>query len=100
MNFNLFAKIMRFFEQTKYLNEKTHFLCKKNVFYLLRLSIIVGRKVEMISTTMPAINTLIVLLEQPFHSLRMMPQTFENTTLSAMRMQNDRIFFLMIRRPP
>jgi len=32
MNFNLFAKIMRFFEQTKYLNEKTHFLCKKMSF--------------------------------------------------------------------
>ena len=32
-----------------------------------------------------------VFCEQPFHSLRMMPQTLENTTLSAMRMQNDSV---------
>ena len=40
---------------------------------------------------MPTINTEMVFFEQPFHSFRMMPHTFENTTLSAIRMQNDRV---------
>ena len=29
--------------------------------------------------------------EQPFHSLRMIPQILENTTLRAIRMQNERV---------
>jgi hypothetical protein len=40
---------------------------------------------------MPTINTVMVFLEQPFHSFRMMPHTFENTTFSAIRIQNDRV---------
>ena len=40
---------------------------------------------------MPATRVAIVLPEQPFHSLRMMPHTLENTTLSAIRMQNERV---------
>ena len=34
------------------------------------------------------ISTVIVFCEQPFHSLSMMPHTFENTTFNAMSMQN------------
>ena len=41
--------------------------------------------------TIPMINTEMVFFEQPFHSFRMIPQTFENTTLSAIRMQNDNV---------
>ena len=40
------------------------------------------------STAIPVTSTKMVFFEQPFHSLRMIPQTFENVTLSAMRMQN------------
>ena len=50
-----------------------------------------GKKLEIIKTMMPTINTEMVFFEQPFHSFRMMPHTFENTTLSAIRMQNDRV---------
>ena len=32
-----------------------------------------------------------VFLEHPFHSFKMMPQTLENTTLSAIRMQNESV---------
>ena len=32
-----------------------------------------------------------VFLEQPFHSLRMIPQTLEKVTLRAIRMQNDSV---------
>lgn len=32
-----------------------------------------------------------VLLLQPFHSLSMIPQTLEKVTLSAIRMQNERV---------
>ena len=32
-----------------------------------------------------------VLGEHPFHSLRIMPQILENTTLSAISMQNERV---------
>ena len=46
-----------------------------------------GRKLEIISITMPVTSTAIVFCEHPFHSLRIMPHTFENTTFSAMRMQ-------------
>ena len=45
----------------------------------------------MTSTTMPNSNTPMVALEQPFHSLRMMPHTLENTTLRAIRMQKARV---------
>ena len=47
-----------------------------------------GRKQEMTSTTIPMVSTIIVFCEQPFHSLRIMPQTLEKTTLSAIRIQN------------
>ena len=40
---------------------------------------------------MPQMRTAMVFCEQPFHSFRMMPQTLENTTFSAMRMQNDKV---------
>ena len=46
---------------------------------------------EIIKTMMPTINTVMVFLEQPFHSFRMMPHTLENTTFSAIRIQNDRV---------
>ena len=36
-------------------------------------------------------STAMVVEEQPFHSLRMMPHTLENTTLSAIRMQKERV---------
>ena len=36
-------------------------------------------------------STAMVLGEQPFHSLRIMPQMLENTTLSAINMQNERV---------
>ena len=36
---------------------------------------------------MPSNSTPIVALEQPFHSLRMMPHTLEKTTLRAIKMQ-------------
>ena len=45
-------------------------------------------KEDAISTRIPITNTTIVFDEQPFHSLRMMPQTLEKVTLRAMRMQN------------
>lgn len=41
--------------------------------------------------TMPTTSTAIVFDEQPFHSLRIIPQIFENTTLSAISMQNERV---------
>ena len=41
----------------------------------------------MTKTTIPTMSTVMVFCEQPFHSFRMMPQTFENTTLSAIRIQ-------------
>ena len=40
---------------------------------------------------MPMMRTEMVFDEQPFHSLRMMPHTFENTTLRAMSIQNERV---------
>ena len=42
-----------------------------------------------------------VLREQPFHSLRMMPHTLENTTLSAIRIQNDNVMRVVdyLRKP-
>ena len=43
------------------------------------------------STMMPTMSTPMVFGEQPFHSLSMMPQTLENTTLSAMRMQKESV---------
>ena len=36
-------------------------------------------------------STAMVFFEQPFHSSRIMPQMFENTTFSAMRIQNERV---------
>ena len=45
----------------------------------------------MISIIIPVVSTPIVLPEQPFHSLSIMPQTFENTTLRAMSMQNENV---------
>ena len=43
------------------------------------------------STARPMTNTVMVFGEQPFHSFRMMPHTFENTTLSAIRMQKAKV---------
>ena len=42
-----------------------------------------------------------VFCEQPFHSLRMMPQTLLNTTLRAMRMQKAKVVSvgLSVRKP-
>ena len=55
----------------------------------------------MMRTMMPAMRTAMVFWEQPFHSLRIMPQTLENTTLRAMRMQNDSVVSvgLSVRKP-
>ena len=62
---------------------------------------ICGRKLERIKIMMPAINTLMVFCEQPFHSFSIMPQTLENTTLSAIRMQNDSVMSVgdSVRKP-
>ena len=53
--------------------------------------IICGRKLDTIRITIPTMRTAIVFFEQPFHSFSMMPHTLENTTLRAIRMQNDRV---------
>ena len=50
-----------------------------------------GRNELRISTAIPVINTMMVLREQPFHSLRMMPHTLENVTFRAIRIQNARV---------
>lgn len=50
-----------------------------------------GRKQDMTKIIMPTTSTPIVFLEQPSHSLRMMPQRLENTTLRAISMQNERV---------
>ena len=50
-----------------------------------------GRKQETMSTIIPTISTEMVLREHPFHSWRIMPHTLEKVTLSAMRMQNDKV---------
>ena len=40
---------------------------------------------------MPTMSTAMVFCEQPFHSFKMMPQTLENTTLSAIKMQKESV---------
>ena len=45
----------------------------------------------MMRTMMPAMRTAMVFWEQPFHSLRIMPQTLENTTFSAIRMHQLKV---------
>ena len=40
---------------------------------------------------MPTMSTEMVFCEQPFHSFKMMPQTLENTTLSAIKMQKESV---------
>ena len=50
-----------------------------------------GKKEETISTSKPMIKIVMVFVEHPFHSLRIMPQILENTTLSAISMQNERV---------
>ena len=50
-----------------------------------------GRNELRISTAIPDTNTTIVLREQPFHSLRIMPHTFENVTFKAIRMQKESV---------
>ena len=42
-------------------------------------------------TTRPITNTLMVFELQPFHSLRIIPQTLLNTTLRAIKIQNDNV---------
>jgi hypothetical protein len=58
-----------------------------NSYYLINS----GRKELRISTAIPPISTKIVFLEHPFHSFKIIPHTFENVTLSAIRMQNARV---------
>ena len=55
----------------------------------------------MMSTTMPTISTTMVFFEHPFHSFSMMPHTFENTTLSAISMQKERVISVSdaVRKP-
>ena len=40
---------------------------------------------------MPTMSTAMVFGEHPFHSFRMMPQTLENTTLSAIKIQKESV---------
>lgn len=44
------------------------------------------------SIMIPMMSTTIVEREHPFHSFKIMPHTFENTTLRAMRIQNDNVY--------
>ena len=39
----------------------------------------------------PSKSTAMVLGEQPFHSFRMIPHTLEKVTLSAIRMQKEKV---------
>ena len=39
----------------------------------------------------PVNNTIIVCFEQPFHSLRIIPQTFEKTTFNAIRIHQLKV---------
>lgn len=50
-----------------------------------------GRNDDTISITRPAISTAIVLREQPFHSLRIIPHTLLNVTLSAISMHHENV---------
>ena len=50
-----------------------------------------GRKELIINTMIPIMRTATVFPEQPFHSLRMMPQTLENVTFNAMSMHQLKV---------
>ena len=55
----------------------------------------------MISTAIPETNTTIVFLEQPFHSLSIIPQRFANVTFNAIKIQNDKVISVgdSVRKP-
>ena len=50
-----------------------------------------GKKAAKTKTIRPITNTLMVFELQPFHSFRIIPHTLLNTTLSAIRIQNDNV---------
>ena len=50
-----------------------------------------GKKEDTISTIKPTNKVMMVFCEQPFHSLRMMPHTFEKVTFSDMRMHHEKV---------
>ena len=45
----------------------------------------------MISIPKPTIKTIIVFCVQPFHSLRIIPQTLEKVTLSDIKMHHENV---------
>lgn len=53
------------------------------------------------STAIPITSTVIVLEEHPFHSLRIIPHTLENTTFNAISMQNESVISVgdSVRKP-
>ena len=50
-----------------------------------------GRNDDTISISRPTTSTVMVLLEQPFHSLRIMPHTLLNVTLRAINMHQENV---------
>lgn len=73
-------------------------ITEKNLSYTKYKNLIIplcqiscGKNEDIISTTIPMTSTAMVLGEQPFHSLSIMPHTFENTTFSAISMQNESV---------
>lgn len=50
-----------------------------------------GKKEDTINTTSPMSKVMMVFCEQPFHSLRMMPHTFEKVTLSDIRIHHEKV---------
>ena len=50
-----------------------------------------GKKEETINTNKPITNTVMVLEEHPFHSFKMIPHTFENVTLSDIRIHQENV---------
>jgi hypothetical protein len=53
--------------------------------------IIFGIMNDKMSTSMPVMSTAMVLLEQPFHSFSIIPQTLEKMTLKDISMQKASI---------
>ena len=47
--------------------------------------------VETVNIEIPNKSTMMVVLEHPFHSLRMIPQRFEKMTFRAIKMQNAKV---------
>ena len=50
-----------------------------------------GRKLDIARMTIPQTSTATVFLEQPFHSLRIIPQTLLNTTFRAIRIHHENV---------